>query len=556
MTVVSVHAPPASGARPVSGLARRHGGRPFAGTARLVRLIVRRDRIRLSLWVVGLVALMTVSAQSIASLYGSPDEIATYVDTVGENPALVIFGGPGYGFDEPNTGVILVNETTLWMALAVALMSVFLVTRHTRTEEESERMDLLRALVVGRHAHLAAAMVVVVSANVLVAAGCAVAASAFGFDAAGSVALGAGIGLVGCAFAAATAVAVQVASTGRAALGLAAGSVALAFVVRGIGDVSAPVLSWTTPFGWGIGIRAFAGERWWTLLGLAAATLIWTAVALEMSVRRDLGGGMLRDRAGPDHAPRSTCRPLGLAARLQRNVVLGWTVGVGLAGLVYGSVADDIEAMVADNPELADYLARVSGATLAESYLATTLRIVALAVAGFAVSSALRARAEEAAGRAEPLLATPVSRERWLGGQLVVTAGATVLLTLVSGLATGVAYAATVGDWSQVVPLTLASLATLPPVLVLVGFAVAAFGWVPHAVNAVWAVFAFCAVASVFGTVLQMPAWMIDLSPFELAPGVPAEPWAVTPLVAMTAAAAGLVALGFAGFHRRDLATA
>ena len=108
----------------------------FTGTGRLLRLIVRRDRLRLVLWVGGLVTLMAVSTFQVRSLYDTPDVIAGYVRTAGDNPALVIFAGPGYGFSDPNSGVVLVNETSLWMALACALMSVFLVNRHTRAEEE------------------------------------------------------------------------------------------------------------------------------------------------------------------------------------------------------------------------------------------------------------------------------------------------------------------------------------------------------------------------------------------------------------------------------------
>ncbi|MEP6297721.1 MAG: hypothetical protein ABJ382_10360, partial [Ilumatobacter sp.] len=217
----------------------------LVGTRRLMRLVLRRDRARLSLWVVGLVGLMAVSARSIASLYETPGQIRTYVDTVGDNPALVMFAGPGYGFDDATVGAILVNETSLWVALAAALMNVFLVVRHTRTEEDTERLDLVGSLVVGRHAPAAATLLVAGMANLAVAVGCTVAAIAFGFATAGSIALGASIGLTGLAFGAASAAGAQVASTGRSALGASVGLVGLAFVGRGIGDGAAPALSWS-----------------------------------------------------------------------------------------------------------------------------------------------------------------------------------------------------------------------------------------------------------------------------------------------------------------------
>jgi ABC-2 type transport system permease protein len=239
--------------------------------------------------------------------------------------------------------------------------------------------------------------------------------------------------------------------------------------------------------------------------------------------------------------------------RLQRNAVLGWFAGVAVAGLVYGSVADDVDEMIADNPEFADYLAQVSGASLAESYLATAIRIVALMIGGFAVSSTLRCRSEEAAGLAEPTLATPLTRWWWMGAHLLVTVVATVLLVVVNGAAVGASYAAAVGDASRVPEMLLASLATLPSLLVMVGVAAALFGWFPHATGAAWGVLAFVAVVALFGTVFRLPAWVVDLSPLTHAPSVPAEAWSTMPLVVLGLLGVGLVAIGLAGFRHRDL---
>ena len=85
------------------------------------------------------------------------------------------------------------------------------------------------------------------------------------------------------------------------------------------------------------------------------------------------------------------------------------------------------------------------------------LLIMALLASGFAVSSALRLRAEETSGRLENLLATGLSRTRWLLGSLVVTVLGTVLLVAVAGFGMGLAYGLVLGDASQ--PWRLAGLA-------------------------------------------------------------------------------------------------
>ena len=48
-------------------------------------------------------------------------------------------------------------QSAAFGAIVAGLMSMFLVGRHTRAEEESGRDELLRAAAVGRHAPTAAA---------------------------------------------------------------------------------------------------------------------------------------------------------------------------------------------------------------------------------------------------------------------------------------------------------------------------------------------------------------------------------------------------------------
>jgi len=528
-------------------------GADLTGTGRLIRLVLRRDRLRLTLWVGSLVVLMAVSAQQVRTLYRSSEAMDAYAATVRGNPALVIFAGPGYGLDHPTIGAVLVNETSLWMALACALMSVFLVNRHTRAEEESERADLIRSTIVGRHAPIAAVLVVAVAANLLVAGLSAALTVAVGFPVAGTLALCGSMAAVGIVFAAVTAVAAQVAGTGRATLGLGSALAGLAFIVRGLGDIGPTPLSWITPFGWGIGVRAYAGERWWTLAGLVVATAALTVLAVALSMRRDLGRGMLAQRPGRERAASWSTSGLGLTFRLQRGALVGWSAGILLTAVVYGSVGDQIEQMVQDNPMLADYLTRLQGASMTDLFLATALRMLALLVCGYAVSSALRARSEETAGYAESMLATPLSRGRWLGGHVVVTAVTTAVLLTLSGLGVGIGYALAIGDPAQVLRLTAAGLVLLPGVFVVAGVALCLFGWAPRVSAAAWAVFAAVVVVGIFAEVLRLPVWVRDLSPLEHVPALPAQGWRTLPVAVLSVLAVGLAAAAFVGFRRRDL---
>lgn len=531
-------------------------GDGLTGLFRLTRLIMRRDRMRIPIWVCGVAALIVVSGASLRSTYDTPAAINRYVEVAGDNPALVVFAGPGYGFDDPNIGVVLVNETLLWGAIAAALMSIFMVVRHTRAEEESERADLVRSSVVGRHAILSSAILIAVAMNFAVFVPTVVGLVAEGYAVSGSIALAASIAGAGIVFAGVTAVAVQFVDSARGALGWSAAGLGIAFAIRAVGDVGGNSASWASPLGWALAVRAYAAERWWTLLLSAVLALALSAAALVLSTRRDLGSGLLAQRGGPSEAAPWIIPPAGLALRLQRAAIIGWSVGLLVTGLVFGAVGNDVGRLLEDNPDLTKYLEQYAGVSITDAYFTTALQMMALLAAGFALSSILRARSEEMAGRVEPIIATATSRTAWWIGQVAIAAAGTVFVTLSGGLGVGVAYGIVTRDTGQVPRLVFASMATLPAVLVVIGVALALYGLLPRWVLLVWGAFAAVVVIGIFAETLRLPQWVRNLSPFEHLPDVPARGLGVAPLLALGAVAVGLAAAGWRGFCRRDLAAA
>ena len=55
-----------------------------------------------------------------------------------------------------------------------------------------------------------------------------------------------------------------------------------------------------------------------------------------------------------------------------------------------------------------------------------------------------------------------------------------------------------------------------------------------------------------FAELLDLPSWVVDISPFQHVPAMPADDFALGPLLALTAVAAGLTGVGLVGFRRRD----
>src|SRR5699024_2340355 len=139
----------------------------FAGTWTLLGFMLRRDRIWLPAWVLGLTALLASFANALG-LVLAEESLASFA-AFAANPLLPLVGGPGYGFDEIAVGRFLVGLCGASLIIGAALMNFMTVSRHTRAEEQTGRAELIRANVVGRHAQTAAALILVASMNLLVA---------------------------------------------------------------------------------------------------------------------------------------------------------------------------------------------------------------------------------------------------------------------------------------------------------------------------------------------------------------------------------------------------
>ncbi|WYB29252.1 ABC transporter permease [Streptomyces sp. SM1P] len=529
----------------------------FTGTGTLLRFNLRRDRVRMSVWLLALTLGTLATAAEYKTLYSTPEERAAAVSSM-DSPAALAMTGPRPYLSDYTAGAMLGHQMLGFMAVLVGLMSVLTVIRHTRDEEETGRAELVRSTVVGHHAHLAAALAVAVVANLGLALLLALGLAATGVDGVGpggALLYGLAHAAIGLVFAGVAAITAQLTAHTRGASGLALATIGVAYVLRASGDVGNDALSWLSPIGWIQRTYVFVDDRWWPLalcLLLAVAT---AAYGFVLSTRRDVGAGLRPARLGRRTASDALTRPFGFALRLHRATLLGFAAGLCLMGVMYGSILGEAADMVESVEQLQEALKDIGGATVAESFASMVMVVVAVVAAVYVVMAALRPRAEENAGRAEPLLATGLSRDRWLGSHVAVAlTGGTALLVL-AGLCFGVSGAASAGDGSLVLELTLAAAAYAPALWVTVGVAVLLFGWFPRAGAVAWIVPVYAFLVGYLGPILQLPDGLTNLSPFGHVPQLPAAGMTWTPLLALTAVAAGLIALGLAGFRRRDLDT-
>lgn len=516
----------------------------FVGTLRLLRLAWRRDRWIVVVVAVVLAALTYSTMKATLDLY--PGGSVTAVDVLDDNPSILAAYGPLPTRTVEGLGVL---KTVMMCALAAAFLAFALVRRHTRTEEETGRHEVLMAGVVGRRAPLAAAGLVAVIAVVGSALGSALGLLGASTCTAGAASLGAVVVVSGLVSIGITAVAAQLSSTTRGAGGWAMGAIGVAYALRSVGDATrTEALTWMSYLGWAEKVAPYGANRWWLILPAALACLALLAVADLLLHRRDLGAGLRAPGPGP---ARGTIGSVwALAERLDRSALRGWAIAYLLLGLLVGSLVRSAESMTSD-PGVADMLRKMSGSNGSPSdlFLGTELRFTAIGAAGFAIATVLHARTEETTGRAELVLATRVDRVRWLGSHLLqAMLGSAMLMLLLAAAAVlgaggGIDFGSVVG----------AALSSVPAIWSCAAVTALLVAFLPRLAALAWAVLAVFLLLGEFGALLGLPKAVIALTPFDHVGTLPGGGLDTAGVIVVSIVTAFLLAVAAVGIRQRDI---
>ena len=537
----------------------------MAGMLRLVLFQARQDRVTLPVWILGITLLSFATSTAVATQFGDEESQAAILTLAASNPAFLFLRGLP---DGTGVGAVVFFQGYAFTAVLAGLMSTFLVVRHTRSDEELGRDELLGAVPLPRAASLAATLVLGTAANLLLAVFVAAGFVAAGLPAGGAFAAGSAVGTVGVFFTGVAALAAQVLPTGRGANGAAAGLVGAAYLVRGVGDAlgtpSADLLhvasawpSLLSPIGWGQRARPFTSPDLAVLLVLLAAAAALGTLALLIRRRRDVGASLLRQRNGREHAGVGGRSFVGLAWRLQRSAVVGWCVGAAAIGAVAGALGPLVSETVSSVAPIRDLIARLvpgGQAGLVDVFVTALLGIAGVFAATAGIQAVLRMRAEETEGRAELLLAAPASRARWLGANLLTAAVSAALVAATTGAAAAVGLGLSGIADGQAWSLVPAALAHVPAALVFMAAAAVAFALVPRlSIVLGWGMLAAGLVLGEFGELFGLPVWLQDASPFRHSSAMPVEPFNQGGALGLLAIAAAGAALAAYCLRRRDL---
>ncbi|GAA1423837.1 hypothetical protein [Agrococcus citreus] len=542
----------------------------MTGTGILLAAALRRDRLTVVLWVLGVAGLWAAVVGGVGAAFDEAGRRGL-VALLSAQPGLLLLRGAPSG---TSLGAVMFVSTYAFLAVMVAFMMTFFAVRHSRGDEDAGRAELVRGTAVGRWAPLVAILVAGAIELLVVCAATFGASVALGLPVLGSLLLAAALAGVGVTAMLVGLLAGQVLPTSRAANGAASLIVGAWFFVRGIGDalgepsadltrVESAWPSWASPIGWGALAHPFADEPWapdgtpLLLFVAAAAALALVVVALES--RRELGRSLLPERAGRGAGSamlgwHPVGAPLGLTGRLLRGATIGWVVVGVVMGVLAGRMAPIIAGALDDNPTLRALVAQLGeegGGDSEGTFITAIAGILGVIASAAAMQAVLRLRHEEQA-HGELVLATPVRRSGWLGSHALLGVLAALATLAAFTVVTGASLAADGDDrWGQLVAIAVTHL-PLIAIYLAVGAALVAF--LPSTVAWLgWVLLIGLMLVGQFAPLLgDAWGWIENLSPFH---------WIANPLAAepdwtgswwLLGIAAALLAASAVRFRRRD----
>ncbi len=487
---------------------------------RIAWLLVRRHRISLLAWILGLLVLVSITAPSYEATYGDPQSRAVLVDQMQSTQGSTVLYGrlP----DPGSLGQLFAWETGSYIVILAAVMAVILGIAFTRGEEDSGRLEVVRATGVRPGAPLGAALLVLTLACAAVGGGSAAILTAQSttideLTVAGGLAYGAVAFLAALCLGLWAIICAQLRPDARSARSLAFVALAVGFAERVVADFGdgwwAEALQWLTPFGWKTVVAPYTQDRFWALLPLAGLCAVFAGVGVALSRRRELRGSVLGSVAGRARAIR-VATPERWAWLSTRSSLIGWAVAILGTAALFGSMADGLVTTIASDPATGDLLRDFGRAPVdpVATYFEFLGSFVALLVMICGTLLTLRWRGEESSGRLVQELATGVRRWRSLLARVLVAAIGSLALLALAGLVMGLIGRAQLAEGEPMAYALSATLGETPGLLAAIAGAALLTAVAPRWAGLIWAVVAWSGFTVFFGALVDLPEWALDLS--------------------------------------------
>ena len=483
------------------------------GVFPLVKLILRRDRVKLPIWIFAIVLTAVSMPLAMHATMGSASDLADLQQHMSSGSAILSLISGTFQLINGNAGLgsLTLIKAELFTAVLIAFFVGLLVIRHTRANEESGASEMILSGEVSRKAPLTAAILAAVSSLLIIVVLTALGmyfsvkgiSGGWGRGAPtvwnGSWLFALEMGGIGLAFTGIAAIAAQLAGTSAGANAIFGGIIGLTYISRGIGDVFTKNLnemniwSWFSPFGWGEMTRSLTFANWKYLLIFAIMCPIFMVIGYFLLSKRDLGSGILPARKGRSRASKILRSKFGLAWHEQKTIFISWLIGNLVLVAVIGGMSNEIQGIYSGSDIMKGCIASLGGSTgslIVKTMLVGMLTYVAAMTLAFAIQCFAKMRSDESSGRLEILLSTKTSRYFWLAKNVFLTLACSVLMLGLSGFVVAVSANLSGAPEQNIAGFTFGTMAYFPVMVLAAGIYVLLFGILPRLAGAIcWALF-------------------------------------------------------------------
>ena len=554
----------------------------FDNSLLLTKFILRRERIISGIWIL-VIAFMVVGLVPGMQAAIDTESLDSLLPML-EMPAMVSMVGPNYAVDYGTFGAFYTTMMMLFTALTVGLMNIFLVVRYTRTDEEKGRYEVIRSLPTGRLANLNATMITSLIVNVILSLIIGLGMFALGDDSMcfnGSMLWGVSLGATGLVFAAIAALFSQLSQSARGAAGYSFALLGMIYLLRAPGDMNPDleILSLVSPLGLVLRAQPYMANHWWPIFIMLGTAVIIALIAYRLNYSRDIDQGIIPAKPGRAHGKiKST---FGLSRKLLKVSFIVWIIFMYFLAASYASILGTVDDFVAENEmyqqlilgpagiyieiiqqmpseqkaAMMKEIVSHAGYTLTQLFASMVNNMMSMVALVPLLMFILKAKGEEKDIRAELILATPVSRMKYLAGYAVIAFASAIIIQLILALGLYSVAASVLPDPADLSFgfLLEANLVYVPALWVMIGVAVLLIGLLPRATGAIWGYFAYTFMIIFFGRLDLFPSWLSKLTPVGFVPQLPMDETNFVTLGILTVAAVVLTAAGFFFYRRRDI---
>ncbi len=525
----------------------------------LVRYSARRSFRSSVLW--GYVFGITVASSAISygRIYTTLSERQRLADTFGSNHAASALFGPAPQLQ--TVAGFTVFKVSMTLMIIGAVWGLLTSTRLLRGDEDAGRWDLFLSGQTTRGRAVAQVLCGLGAAAAVLWAITALVTAVVGRFSSVRINVGAALYLAlalvtsAIVFLAVGTLTSQLAPSRRQAAGYAAMFLGVSYGLRMVADAGAGLhwLVWTSPLGWVEQLRPLTHPQPWALAPIATFSGCLALLAVYLAGQRDVGASTWPGRTSRAPHLGLLSGPTALTVRLTGLSIVWWAAAIAVSGLLTGIVAKAAGTTIAGS-SVQQVLSRLGApGSGTATFLGITFLILAIVIAFEAAAQVSAARSEEAEGRLDHLLATPISRSKWFRGRVLVA----TLALIVSGVAAGAfSWIGTATQGSDIAfsSALQAGLNVVPPAIFLLGLGALGLGFRPRrAVAVVYVVLGWSALIELVGGFFAQNHWVLDTSIFHQMASAPAvEPnWQTNAVLS----GLGIIAmvLGGLALTRRDL---